>query len=614
VVRVNYCAISLILSDNLCDSSRLTTFNSNYHCNIAMNSSEYAQERDMFDIPSPFTSQLGTDFVPNDEEAAKIRDVLASGTSKLARISSDLTRVKSILLELENQHKALMNEMDAHRALLSPLRRELIPVDLLQKIFHSCLPIDHDSIICKKEAPVLLTQVCSSWRRIALNTPLLWASINIPVPYTRMGGHQAAMDLIMANRVNAVREWLKRSQDCPLSFTLDANWAVKYVDDLLDLLLPESTRWQRVDMTMAQHHISMVMGLDPRKTPLLISIRMHITRLTGGLVEDMASEEYLSQFSLFQSTNLRTLSIVELPMNSTTLPLKWSELSHLSLDQNVDPLDIFQILGMLKACIRLRSFQLTVPIYNNATARENRSSFKITDSLVSLPFLTKFSVVLSNVRYNASDSYLGPTIFDSIELPVLNDVNFIWGHYSEHPPPLLSFLRNHGRTVTKLSTNTHLFSQENLIPCLRCCPNLIELRIEDTPDIRRLGNAMIINYHFLKQLSAADNSGEILCPQLELLDLPVLCSDQEVLDFLSKKQGLNVPWLSKLKLLRLKFSREQEQPLAKAVQPFIDKGLCLALDYHTREPRIQVTFKNGSAYRNLRLPSSELLRTGTILF
>jgi len=577
-----------------------------------MNSSEYPQERDMFDMPSPFASQLGTDFVPNDEEATKIGDVLASGSSKLARISSEITRVKLILQELENQHKALEDKMDAHRGLLSPLRRGLIPMDILQEIFLSCLPIDHDSIICNKEAPVLLTQVCSSWRRIALNTPLLWASIYIPVPYTGMGDHQAAMDLIMANRVNAVREWLKRSQDCPLSFTLDSDRAVQYGADLLNLLLPESTRWQRVDMAMAQHHISMVMRLDPRKTPLLRSIRIRNTRRTGGLAEGMGSEEYLSQFSLFQSTNLRTLSIVDLPVNSATLPLNWSELSHLSLDQNVGPLDIFQILGMLKACIRLRSFQLIVPIYNNATATENSLSFKITDSLVSLPFLTNFSVVLSSVRYDVP--YPGPTIFDSIELPVLDDVKFIWRHYSGGPPPLLSFLRNHGRTVTKLSANTHLFSQEDLISCLRCCPDLLELSIEDAPGVRRLGDAMIINYHFLKRLSAASSTGEILCPQLQILDSPVRCSDQEVLDFLSKKQGLNVAWLSKLKLLRLKFSREQEQPLAKAVQPFIDEGLCLALDYKAGEPRTQVTFKNKSAYKNLRLPSSELLRTGTILF
>ena len=566
----------------------------------------------MFDISSSFTSLLGTDFVPNDAEAAKIGDVLASRSSKLARISSEITRVKLILQELENQHKALEDEMNAHRRLLSPFRRELIPMDVLQEIFLCCLPINHDSIISNKEAPVLLTHVCSSWRRIALNTPLLWASIHIPVPYPSVGDQQAAMDLIMANRVNAVREWLKRSQDCPLSFTLNDNWAVQYGADLLNLLLPESTRWQRVDMTMVQHHISRVMRLDPRKTPLLRSIRICIKRRTGGLAEDTGSEEYLSQFSLFQNTNLRILSIANLPVNSATLPVNWSELSHLSCDQNVGPLDIFQILGMLKACIRLRSFHLTVPICNNATATENPSSFKITDSLVSLPFLTKFSVVLSSVRYNVP--YPGPTIFDSIELPVLNDVKFIWRHYSGGPPPLLSFLRNHGRTVTKLSANTHLFSQEDLTSCLRCCPDLLNLSIEDAPGVRRLGDAMIINYHFLKQVSGAGNAGEILCPKLQVLDTPVWCSDQEVLDFLSKKQGLSVPWSSKLKLLRLKFSREQEQPLAKAVQPFIDEGLCLALDYKAGEPRTQVTFKNTSAYKNLRLPSSELLRKGTILF
>ncbi|KAF8975690.1 hypothetical protein BDQ17DRAFT_243512 [Cyathus striatus] len=32
------------------------------------------------------------------------------------------------------------------------------------------------------EAPMLLTRICSSWRRIALSTPRIWSAIHIVLP------------------------------------------------------------------------------------------------------------------------------------------------------------------------------------------------------------------------------------------------------------------------------------------------------------------------------------------------------------------------------------------------------------------------------------------------
>ena len=113
-------------------------------------------------MESPFASRLGTAFVPSDEEVVEIRKILDEHAPKLAQISSELARVKALYEELENRHKQLADDMDAHRKLLSLPRRNLLPTDVLQEIFLSCLPVNHDSIITKKEAPILLTQVCGS--------------------------------------------------------------------------------------------------------------------------------------------------------------------------------------------------------------------------------------------------------------------------------------------------------------------------------------------------------------------------------------------------------------------------------------------------------------------
>ncbi|KAF8189052.1 hypothetical protein BJ912DRAFT_806507, partial [Pholiota molesta] len=51
-----------------------------------------------------------------------------------------------------------------------------VPYDILFEIFVRCLPQDRFEI-CQPEtriAPILLCHICSSWRAIALTTPILW--------------------------------------------------------------------------------------------------------------------------------------------------------------------------------------------------------------------------------------------------------------------------------------------------------------------------------------------------------------------------------------------------------------------------------------------------------
>jgi len=53
----------------------------------------------------------------------------------------------------------------------------IIPSEILGEIFIACLPQYPRPIIT--EAPLLLCRICTSWRRIALNTPQLWTFITL---------------------------------------------------------------------------------------------------------------------------------------------------------------------------------------------------------------------------------------------------------------------------------------------------------------------------------------------------------------------------------------------------------------------------------------------------
>ncbi|KAF9442573.1 hypothetical protein P691DRAFT_652912, partial [Macrolepiota fuliginosa MF-IS2] len=49
----------------------------------------------------------------------------------------------------------------------------LLPIDVLTNIFLSCVS-DGDCDMSTRGAPLVLTQVCSSWRKTALRVPQLW--------------------------------------------------------------------------------------------------------------------------------------------------------------------------------------------------------------------------------------------------------------------------------------------------------------------------------------------------------------------------------------------------------------------------------------------------------
>ncbi|KAJ7170287.1 hypothetical protein C8R43DRAFT_864563, partial [Mycena crocata] len=98
--------------------------------------------------------------------------------------------------------------IDAHLAFISQARR--LPDDIIHSIFVACLPYTRNPVITPHEAPLLLCQVCSAWRTLALSTPLIWAAVHIVVPA------QPKVQVL----ANTLTMWLGRSGACPLSISV----------------------------------------------------------------------------------------------------------------------------------------------------------------------------------------------------------------------------------------------------------------------------------------------------------------------------------------------------------------------------------------------------------
>ncbi|KAJ7704793.1 hypothetical protein B0H17DRAFT_864942, partial [Mycena rosella] len=123
-------------------------------------------------MPSPFASKLGTNYCPRDDEIAEIQTLLLEPTLRLQHLDAEIADLQKAIDKLTTERAGLDAYVDAHKALISPIRR--LPLDIMEEIFVTCLPTDRNCAMSAVEAPILLGRICSAWRAISLSTPRLW--------------------------------------------------------------------------------------------------------------------------------------------------------------------------------------------------------------------------------------------------------------------------------------------------------------------------------------------------------------------------------------------------------------------------------------------------------
>jgi hypothetical protein len=151
----------------------------------------------LFPADSPLADKLHTNYVPSDAELELLLAFLVEPKNELARIDAQIN-------ELMVERSSLSATIDAHKALISPMRR--VPEDILCEVFIACLPTAHNALIDADEAPMLLGRIFRHWRAVAYSTPRLWASLHVPVvcPSRNSQNSQSLLDELE----KAVEAWL----------------------------------------------------------------------------------------------------------------------------------------------------------------------------------------------------------------------------------------------------------------------------------------------------------------------------------------------------------------------------------------------------------------------
>jgi len=527
---------------------------------------------------SPFAFCLRTNYALSDNEKIVMDELLSEPLRVLSKIEQQITELQlklDILLKERDTHLDFINE---HRALSSPIRR--LPPDLLGDIFVNCLPTQHEAIINTDECPLVLTQICSGWRALALRTPRLWSSIHI-VTRTRVERRNACLEV--------VKMWLKRSGDCPLSLSLSITYdnSSEQDDGLVDLVLSLSKRWLNLSISGTGKQLSNFAKVLPCDAPYLTGLAIAHTDSPDDYDsdDDELQLDIWTSSSLLRGTTIRRLSASYISENLNMAPITWSVLTELTIrDGNGDEEDyptLNHLRAILNLCMRLEKCEILV-----ADAR----SLDDETSKISLPYLHTLSLYFAYLPIDVSVK--GQHFFASLEVSALKYFSFgaagsTQGLYSK---AIIPFLLRTGLTLESLTTHPKMLDdREAICDSLRRCPNLRKFIVDqDLPtkfghgsDQRdKLGH--IFSDDILTFLCHVDEtSNHYPCPRLETLQLHFQTntfSDDNILSMLGRR-AIPSAHGKQLKSLSISFGRVQQRSMVQEITAYQNAGLEVNLFY-----------------------------------
>ncbi|KAJ7623945.1 hypothetical protein DFH06DRAFT_1340268 [Mycena polygramma] len=226
----------------------------------------------------------------------------------LAGLEADRARVSELqiqIVELEHALSQLRIEQSQAQERINSYKYPILtlPNEITSEIFMHFVPAYPDfPQLVGLLSPTLLTQICQSWRDIALTTPKLWSVISsFDKQHSPSGWELPIFEL-----------WLQRSRCCPLSIRLgtDTTWANSIS---LDAVVPHRARWKYLKVILRAGDFRILDG----PMPLLRHLDL------------MLDSSLLPNISLHEMPALRTLILDASALQITSFP--WTRLTSLTL-------------------------------------------------------------------------------------------------------------------------------------------------------------------------------------------------------------------------------------------------------------------------------------------
>ncbi|KAJ7764318.1 hypothetical protein B0H16DRAFT_1883572 [Mycena metata] len=233
---------------------------------------------------------------------------------------------------------SLRNALQPRRAAVLDL-----PFELTSKIFVFCLPIRGRVRPHGKLAPLLLAQICSQWRGVAMKTPHLWRSIHLEFSDTYVSdsipllfgppGAEVAEDQSPA----LLDLWFTRAGGYSLSISLICSEFDSYPPRILPAIAAHLERWGRLELAMPMAdfvQFNEIKGPFPLLQSLSIQITDSAEPFVDIAVNTMLNSPRLVALHLLDRYNRKAVpnSLAAIPRTITTLQVGQRRNSNDSLD------------------------------------------------------------------------------------------------------------------------------------------------------------------------------------------------------------------------------------------------------------------------------------------
>jgi hypothetical protein len=285
----------------------------------------------------------------NDAEARAIRGRMIQELEAVKRIEDEIARL------VENKRK-LEEGLVRLGAALAPHNHRLLPSEVLSHIF-ILLALGYGTVrfpIPKNNAPpqLVVSHICSSWRRVALRTPELWSNTHLIFPtYDHLGDHNHI-------RVCFHQRWVSRARTLPVTLSIsfsESLCSAELLRALRNILLPIQVKRLSLCLTYKK-----IMTLSTLPEAALSGLSECEVKLKFP-DHDVNMSDPHPLITRLRSVTFCGHEVAGAGIDQLRPSLPWSQLRSLKFETNVRHLED-TIIGILRQIPMLEV--LTLPIFN----------------------------------------------------------------------------------------------------------------------------------------------------------------------------------------------------------------------------------------------------------
>ena len=293
-----------------------------------------------------------------------------------------------------------------------------------------CLPTDKPAVIDVQKAPMLMAQVCSPWRSIALSTLRLWNSLSV-------GGRNG---MVLASQSALISTWLRRSATLPLSIEIAENGLPdsQQEQDFVDALIPFIPQIECLTINAPQSMIEKLIG--SQDVSALTNLKIVITNALDGEPLNISHS----------ATSLRNLSVTHVGLDRDKPRFPWTQLTEFDATN----IGLGQCFDILRQCHNLSRLSL-------------RDVSSLYDGVPRRPILMPNLVSLDLQVMQGIELF-----WNNLTLPRLRECDFgFWFEDSWPKSELFALLDRSSCPLCTLQI-TGFISKEDLVECVERIPTL----------------------------------------------------------------------------------------------------------------------------------------------